>query len=53
MILLLGLAARGGAITIQVDYRYDTNRFFSAEGNPQGASGAEAAREAMEAAARR
>jgi hypothetical protein len=41
------------ALKIQVDYTYDDNKFFSAEGNPQGAVGAEQARAALEAAAAR
>ncbi|MGI9244085.1 MAG: matrixin family metalloprotease, partial [Verrucomicrobiales bacterium] len=42
-----------GAFTIQVDYRYDSNQFFSAEGNPGGAAGAAQAKAAVEAAAAR
>ena len=41
------------ALTIQVDYRYDTNNFFSAAGNPNGATGAAQARAALQAAADR
>ncbi|MFT4546804.1 MAG: hypothetical protein ACI8XO_000489 [Verrucomicrobiales bacterium] len=45
--------ATADALTIEVDYRYDQNGFFSAGGNPQGAVGASAARAAIEAAAAR
>lgn len=48
----LGLDA-GHALTIQVDYSYDSNGFFSASGNPQGAAGARQAKAALEAAAAR
>jgi hypothetical protein len=41
------------ALTVQVDYRYDSNNFFSAAGNPDGATGAAQARAALEAAAAR
>ncbi|HEY3395481.1 MAG TPA: hypothetical protein VGK58_22460, partial [Lacipirellulaceae bacterium] len=48
-------AATAGAITISVDYRYDTpaqggSNFFG-NGNPQGAAGGAQARAALESAA--
>ena len=47
------LLASAPALTIQIDYRYDTNNFFSAAGNPGGATGAAQARAALRAAADR
>ena len=41
------------ALTIQIDYSLDSNSFFSASGNPGGATGATKARSALEAAAAR
>ncbi|MFT5108050.1 MAG: hypothetical protein ACI9UA_003693, partial [Pseudoalteromonas tetraodonis] len=51
--LLLSLAEIASSLTIQVDYSYDSNDFFSASGNPQGETGAEQAKAALEAAAAR
>lgn len=41
------------ALTIEVDYTYDSSQFFTTSGNPQGASGAASAKAALEAAAAR
>jgi len=48
-----GALSSASAIEIEVDYRYDSNDFFSASGNPQGATGAAQARAALQAAADR
>ncbi len=49
--VLLCLAAQPAvAITIQIDYSYDTSNFFGS-GNPQGATGGAQAKAALEAAA--
>ena len=53
LLVLLGQLEMVRALTIRVDYTYDTNGFFSAAGNPQGESGARLARAALEAAAAR
>ena len=47
------LIAPVSALTIEIDYRYDSNDFFSAAGNPGGAAGATQARAALQAAADR
>ena len=51
--LLFSICLPLNALTIQIDYRYDSNNFFSASGNPQGAEGASQAKAALEAAAAR
>lgn len=47
---LAALAQPAAAITVQIDYTYDTNNFFGA-GNPQGATGGAQAKAALESAA--
>jgi len=47
---LCGAAVPAGAISIQVDYTYDTTNFFGT-GNPQGAAAGAQAQAALEAAA--
>ncbi len=53
LICSLSLPICASGITIQVDYRYDSNGFFDASGNPRGADGAAKARAAIAAAAAR
>ena len=53
-VALSGLQARqANALIIEVDYTYDSSQFFTASGNPGGATGAAQARAALEAAAAR
>ena len=47
ILLYCATLASAPALTIRIDYRYDTNQFFSAAGNPGGATGAAQARAAM------
>lgn len=51
--LLFTICLPLNALTIQIDYSLDSNNFFSASGNPGGATGATKARSALEAAAAR
>lgn len=54
IIVLLGIVSMSAsALEIEIDYRYDTNGFFSASGNPNGAAGAATARAALQSAADR
>jgi len=51
--LLFSISLPLNALTIQIDYSLDSKNFFSASGNPRGATGAAQARAALEAAAAR
>lgn len=53
LLAFVSAVASSPALTVQIDYRYDSNSFFSAAGNPAGATGATQAKAALAAAAAR
>jgi hypothetical protein len=50
LVAIVALAAPASAVTVKIDYTYDTNNFFGA-GNPQGATAGMQAKAALESAA--